>query len=155
MFSSARYLASAIASTMFAGIIGSEPPPTPTPSLQGAPPPRKPARSYGLIWRRSDKKKDIFNGQKALPYYPGGLFEPESTRYKGSTLRAIRATGQKRECTRRLRQQQRAAAKRIIEQAVFESTDPFVSPIIVERNPDDPNRLDVYLPPDQANELRS
>lgn len=38
--------------------------------------------------------------------------------------------------------------------AVFENTDLFASLLIVERNPNDPNRLDVYLPLDHVNALR-
>lgn len=40
------------------------------------------------------------------------------------------------------------------EKAIVENADLFAKYLIVERNKDDPNRVDVLLPPDLVNQLR-
>ena len=40
------------------------------------------------------------------------------------------------------------------DKAIVENADLFAKYLIVERNKDDPNRVDVLLPPDLVNQLR-
>ncbi|WP_304947382.1 phage tail sheath C-terminal domain-containing protein, partial [uncultured Parasutterella sp.] len=40
------------------------------------------------------------------------------------------------------------------DKAIVENADLFAKYLVVERNADDPNRIDVLLPPDLVNQLR-
>ena len=44
--------------------------------------------------------------------------------------------------------------KQLEDKAIVENTALFAKYLIVERNKDDPNRVDVLLPPDLVNQLR-
>ena len=47
-----------------------------------------------------------------------------------------------------------AEYQKLEEKALVENLDAFKQNLIVERNADDPNRVDVLLPPDLVNQLR-
>lgn len=47
-----------------------------------------------------------------------------------------------------------AEYQKLEEKALVENLDAFKQKLIVERNADDPNRIDVLLPPDLVNQLR-